>query len=303
MTLPRLLAIAAAFLFALAAALQQRGVLRLRRRGAPVAEARHLLGLARERDWLAGTAVLLAAYGLQAAALRNGRLVVIQPLLVLTLVFALPLGRRLTAQRVNARQVGGAAMVVLGLTAFITLGNPDLGLAHAATARYAAAIAGVGVLTALAVLGARAARRIPVRAALLGSAAGMLFGLSAMFAKPTLDELSRLGLGAVLTHVEVYGLLVFGGAAFVIQQLALAAGTLAPAVAATGVANPAVSVVLGMLLFAERLRPSSPWVAVLALLGLALAFLGAAVVTLADRQHGTRHRSAVPTPTALEASA
>ena len=51
-----------------------------------------LVRLVGQRMWLLGTAALLVGYVLQAGALDRGRLAVIQPLLVTTVVFALPLG-------------------------------------------------------------------------------------------------------------------------------------------------------------------------------------------------------------------
>jgi drug/metabolite transporter (DMT)-like permease len=66
------------------------------------------------RVWLLGTLVLLLGYGTQGAALDRGRLVVVQPLLVTTIVWALPLGHWLTDQHVVRRQVVGAGVVVVG---------------------------------------------------------------------------------------------------------------------------------------------------------------------------------------------
>jgi hypothetical protein len=71
--------------------------------------------LARQGWWLFGMLALLAGYVFQAVALDNGKLAVIQPLLVTTIVFALPLGLLLTQQHVNREQVVAAALVVLGL--------------------------------------------------------------------------------------------------------------------------------------------------------------------------------------------
>ncbi len=85
---------------------------------------RSLLRLATQRVWLAGTAALLVGYVLQAAALDRGRLAVIQPLLVTTIVFALPLGYFLTRQVVGRREILGAAVVVLGLAVFTVFGDP-----------------------------------------------------------------------------------------------------------------------------------------------------------------------------------
>jgi drug/metabolite transporter (DMT)-like permease len=100
------LALVAAFLFALAAALQQKGALNL-----PEVSLRDPMSLARlagEKVWLLGTAALLAGYLFQAGALDRGRLAIIQPLLVTTVIFALPLGYWLTQQHVGRREVIGA---------------------------------------------------------------------------------------------------------------------------------------------------------------------------------------------------
>jgi len=84
------LALVAAILFALAATLQQKGALNL-----PEISLRHpgsLARLAGQTMWLIGTLALFTGYAFQAAALDRGRLVIIQPLLVTTVVFALPPG-------------------------------------------------------------------------------------------------------------------------------------------------------------------------------------------------------------------
>ena len=88
------LALVAAFLFALAATLQQKGALNLPELS--LANPTSLLRLAGQTMWLLGTLALLTGYVFQAAALDRGRLAIIQPLLVTTVVFALPLGYFLT---------------------------------------------------------------------------------------------------------------------------------------------------------------------------------------------------------------
>ena len=90
------LALVAAFLFALAAALQQKGALNLPT--ISLARPSSLLRLVGQTMWLVGTLALLTGYVFQAAALDRGRLAIIQPLLVTTVVFALPLGYLLTVR-------------------------------------------------------------------------------------------------------------------------------------------------------------------------------------------------------------
>jgi drug/metabolite transporter (DMT)-like permease len=156
------LAVLAAFLFAFAAALQQKGALNL-----PEISLRHPESLARllgQTMWLIGTLALLAGYVFQAAALDRGRLVIIQPLLVTTVVFALPLGYFLTSQHVGRREVAGAAVIVCGLALFGVFGDPAGGRENAPGAEWAIAIAILAVVcTVLLLFGGRGG--LTVRAA------------------------------------------------------------------------------------------------------------------------------------------
>ena len=112
----------AAFCFALAAALQQKGALNLPT--ISLADPKSLVRLAGRRPGCVGTLVLFTGYLFQAGALDRGRLSMIQPLLVTTVVFALPLGYFLTKQHVGQREVIGAIVILFGLGAVRLLRRP-----------------------------------------------------------------------------------------------------------------------------------------------------------------------------------
>jgi drug/metabolite transporter (DMT)-like permease len=280
------LALMAAFLFALAAALQQKGALSLA--GVSLAKPMSLVRLVGQRMWLLGTLALLVGYVFQAAALDRGRLAVIQPLLVATIVFALPLGWLLTNQHIGRREVGGAGVIVIGLAMFAIYGDPAGGKENAPNDEWAVAIVVLAaVCGALLFLGRRGT---PTKvAAVYGAVAGILFGLSAALTKPTLDLLHD-GVGVMLSHWQCYALAVAGVLGFVLQQVSLGTGRLAPSVATVSVANPVVGVLFGTLLFDERLsRPA--WHVVVALIGLGLALGGAVLISLVS-QTGPEARDA-----------
>src|SRR5262245_52798872 len=169
---PSLLALVAAFLFALAATLQQKGALNLPELSlkSPASLAR----LAGQTMWLVGTIALLVGYAFQAAALDRGRLAIIQPLLVTTVVFALPLGYFLTGQSIGRNEIVGAAVIVVGLALFAVFGDPAGGKENAPGGEWAIAIAIiVAVCVALLMFGGRGG--LTMKAAVYGTVAGILF--------------------------------------------------------------------------------------------------------------------------------
>jgi drug/metabolite transporter (DMT)-like permease len=276
------LALISAACFALAAALQQRGQFRLAAEGRRVEGVTGLLALIAVPVWLLGTLVLFGGYGTQGAALDRGRLVVIQPLLVTTIVWALPFGHWLTQQTVVRRQIVGAAVVVLGLSLFVLVGDPDQGTDNASTRSFVIAMLAVTLVVAALLIWLHGKTAPALRAAVLGVCAGLFFGLSATFTKPVLNDL-HVSIGEAAGDWRTWALLGFGFIAFVIQQLSLATGQLAPAMATVSVSNPAISVLLGIALFEERLtRP--PWHVAVAVAALLMALAGAVQITLANKE-------------------
>jgi drug/metabolite transporter (DMT)-like permease len=289
-TLAEVLALVAAFLFALAAALQQKGALNLPT--ISLADPKSFVRLLGEKMWLIGTLALFSGYAFQAAALDRGRLSVIQPLLVTTVVFALPLGYVLTEQHVGRREVIGAGVILVGLALFVYFGDPAGGKENASNTQWAITI---GLLTGLSVLllvfGSSGG--LTMKAAVYGTVAGLLFGLSSALTKPTLEYLHE-SVGTMLSHWECYALAIAGVLGFVLQQVSLGTGRLAPSVATVSVANPVVGILIGLLLLDESLsRPA--WHIVLAVIGLSLALVGAVVISLA-REVAKGEASATPAP-------
>jgi drug/metabolite transporter (DMT)-like permease len=273
---PGILALIAAFLFALAATLQQKGALGVT--GVSMSDPASLWRLARNHVWLLGTVALLIGYVVQAVALDNGKLAIIQPLLVTTVVFALPLGYFLTGQHVGRREILGALVVIAGLALFAVFGDPAGGNENAPNDEWAIALLVIGAICAVLLVLARRSESSR-RAAYYGVVSGMLFGVSACLVKPTIDYL-HVDVGTMLSHWEPYAMAATGVAAFVLQQISLSAGFLATSVATVSVSNPVVSVTLGVLIFDERLsRPA--WHVFVAVGGLVVALAGAAIISMA----------------------
>jgi drug/metabolite transporter (DMT)-like permease len=266
------LALVAALLFALGTVLQQRAGLESPSEGG---SSGLLLRMARRPVWLAGIAADGLGFIAQAAALGIGRLAVVQPLLVASVVFALPLGARLTGQRVRRIDIGAAILVVAALIAFLTIANPSGGHDDAPLDEWLIA-GGACVLACvpLVLLGRRGSA--PRRAASLGIATGILFALSAALTKVVVDDLGD-GILDIFVSWHLYALVAVGYASMTLNQLALNTGALAPAVATSMAFDPITSVVLGVTLLGESLN-TSPLEAIGTALALAAALAGMAIL-------------------------
>jgi drug/metabolite transporter (DMT)-like permease len=271
-----LLALAAAFLFAAGTVLQQKAATT-----ASDEEARRasfLLLLARRPAWLAGVAMDGLGFGCQAAALGVGQIIVVQPLLATTMVFALPLGARITQQRVGRRQILAALAVTAGVAAFLVISRPTGGRNDAPLTHWLAAGVPLAAATAL-MVGAAAGRRPGLKAALLGTAAGLTFGLGAALTKATVDRLDHGPLAVVLDW-HVYAVIAVGYASMTLIAAALQTRQLAPAIATSMSVDAVTSILLGIALFGEVIRHTpaaiAGSVAALAVMAAGLAALAAA---------------------------
>jgi drug/metabolite transporter (DMT)-like permease len=272
------LALLAAICFALAATLWQRASLGLS--GVSFRRPKSLLVLLTRWVWLLGLVAQVVGVVLQAGALDRGRVSIIQPLLVTTVIWALPLGYFLTRQTIGAREVVGAAIIVVGLALFASFGHPAAGVDNAPGSDWVASIL---IICAASVCLLVFANRgsLSMKAAFLGTVAGLLYGLSATLMKPVVESLHTESLGAVVEGWQFWVWAAAGLIGFLFQQLSLSTGKLVPSVAAVSVANPVVSVMLGALVLQERLEKNPPWHAVAAVGALGLALVGSVVISSA----------------------
>lgn len=270
-----MLALGAALLIAIGDVLQQRSAHDVTdEQVGPVAL---FLRLLRDGRWWLGSLVAAGGFGLQAAALGFGSVLLVQALLVTSLLFALPLSARFAGRRITRYQWIWAVLLAVAVAVIVTVGDPSKGQARAGWEAWAWVIAILGPLLVLCLIGARVFAGRPVAAVLLGLVAGSLWGLFAVLTKGVVDQLD-LGLWAVLKLPELYPWAVVAIAATAVQQSSFRAGSMAASLPAVTVSEPLVGSVLGVAILGEMLRPSGPgWV----VLAIAVMVMVAATVELA----------------------
>lgn len=266
-----------AFAFALGLVLQQRGALQT---AASEGDPRFLRQVLARPVWLLGVFALVCGWAFQAAGLHFGSLALVQSIQALSLVFALPLGVILSGQHVDRRSVLGAIITLIGIVAFVLIGQPGGGVSRpGSTAWLASGAATAALMSVLAGLAFR--RRGGMAAALFATGAGVGFAFQAAATKMLVAQLSG-GPELVFSSWPLYVFAVAELAGFTLQQWALKTGFLAPATAALNCATLSVSFVFGLTVFQESLAAGLHSL-IPALLGLVLAVVGVLVLTTSEQ--------------------
>ena len=208
--------------------------------------------LIRRPLWWAGTGAAVAGYVFQALALATGSLLLVQPILVSALLFALPLSARLARRRVTRGEWAWAVLLTVALAVFVVLAKASPG-DYAASLSTSAIVAGVCTVAVLACVVVAVRTAGWRRAVLLAVAVGVLFGVVAVLTKLVMHLLTHQGVLAVVTTPVLYLLAVLGVIATLLQQSAFHAGSLQTSVPTMLVLEPMVAVLLGAVVLGEHL--------------------------------------------------
>jgi drug/metabolite transporter (DMT)-like permease len=271
------LAVAAALMIGIGDVLEQRSARQVTDK--PVGTLALFRRLLRDRRWWAGSLVAAAGFGLQAAALGLGSVVLVQALSVTSLLFALLISAKANHRRITRRQGIWAVLLAAAVTVVVTVGNPQAGTPRGSlhTWTIVAAVMVPGLI--LCVIGARKFSGW-VSALLLGLMSGSLWGLFSVLTKGVVDQLGQ-GILPLLHTPELYVWAVLGIAATAWEQSAFRAGPLTASLPAVTVAEPIVGSVLGVTVLGETLSTNA--VGMVAL-GVSVAVMVAATVALAHSQ-------------------
>jgi drug/metabolite transporter (DMT)-like permease len=206
----------------------------------------------RQPAWWVGTLGAIGGYVFQALALAHGSLLLVQPLLVSSLLFVLPLGARFSNQRVRSRDWYWALLLTAALTVFVLVGQPREGHYRPPVPAWTVALATSVPVVIGCVLAARRSAGRP-RAMLLASAVAVLLGMVAVLTKVSTHRLAVHGWHGLLTVPAPYLLVALAVTVTVLQQSAFHAGALQASVPIMLVGEPIVAVLLGVVVLGEHL--------------------------------------------------
>jgi drug/metabolite transporter (DMT)-like permease len=194
----------------------------------------------------------------------------------------------LTHQHNGRREIAGAVLTLVGLSLFLSAGQPQGGPNHPGAATWWTACLVTLGLVAVFGLGGRRLKGADM-AITLGIAAGLAFGLRAAVTKTFVTHLGD-GLLALAGTWSSYVLLVTAPLGFGLQQSALKTGVLAPAMASSNSVTLFASVVLGIVVYGETLSKTGTAPVASAVVGLLVA--GGGIVLLAGSSTPDQTRAA-----------
>ncbi len=231
--------------------LQQRAAAR-----APLADFlsfRLLLDLIHMPDWLLGVGLMVCGQVLGAIALGYGEISLVEPLTATNLLFAMALSRRLSGQPLGWNGWLGVGLLALGVTAFIVAGRPRGGGAEAGALRHWLVF---GTVAGLALLLTLKARRLPRsgEAALLGLAAGLLYGLQDSLTRVCGQIVQDQGIGQLLVSWQPYAVGGLGLTGMLLVQSAFEMAPLRMSLPSLTAAQPIAGIVCGVGFLGDRLR-------------------------------------------------
>jgi drug/metabolite transporter (DMT)-like permease len=248
---------------------------------------RLIRSLLHEPVWFGGVLAITVGFLLQAIALGNGELSVVEPILVLELPITLMLAARVFGSQMRWREWASTLAMSAGLAGLLYFLSPSGGTSgHVPVYVW---LAGIGANLAL--VGALVAwgRRGPAgqgggregsssrQAAVLGVAGGSAFGLTAALMKGMTSTFSN-GIGALFGSWQLYGMIAAGTLGMFLVQSAMNAGRLIAAQPGLTLSDPIVSILWGVLAFHEKVRAG---MLPLLLASLSAVVMAAAVVALA----------------------
>jgi drug/metabolite transporter (DMT)-like permease len=244
------LALLSAFVYGAGVVLQQRAAIQ-----APMEEAakpRLLARLVRRPIWLLGLLADIVGFGLQAAALHRGSLVVVQPLITTSLVFALVLTSMWTHEPISRREWTAVALILAGLAVFLIVASPNE--ESEAVADMRGWILCTATITALAAFALGSGLRAvgAARAALLAIAAGIADAFMAVLAKTFSGSFDH-GLAATFRSWTPYALIAAGLVAMLLISTAYQAGHPTVSLPIITVTDPLVASLIGISLFGDEL--------------------------------------------------
>src|SRR3954462_4764603 len=211
-----------------------------------------LLRLLRNPRWLAGSSAALLALVVQAWALSQGGVILVQAVIASTLVWSLALECVVERRRPTPTQSAGAALVAVGISVLVLVGRPGAGGQFHSLGRAVVVWGVVGLVGGGALLRSRHRPGGRRTAVVMGAAAGVCFALDAVFLRGLTAALSPLTVIVLL--INLAGFAVASVLGNLVIQRAFQMAPLRHVLPAMAAAEPVTAFLCARFIFGEHLQ-------------------------------------------------
>lgn len=243
---------------------------------APLADIlsfRLLLDLMKVPRWLWGIGFMVIGQLLSAAALAQGDVSRVAPLLATNLLFAMALARRISGQRLGGSGWAGVVLLSGGVAAFVAAGSPQGNDDAQIGAFRRWFVLGSVVAVALVMVVIARNLRLVEEPPLLAGAAGVLYGVQDALTREASTVFSESGLVGLVTSWQPYVIVTSAVVGLVLVQSAFEAGALRQSLPALTAAEPLSGIACSIGFLGDTVRVT-PLAVTLEILGLGAAVGG-----------------------------
>ena len=233
--------------FALSTSLQHRAAGRAPDRSASTAAL--MSYLVRQPEWLFGISIGALAFSLHALALNLGAIALVQPIMICGIVFAVLIRAALERTTPTRTELVAVSLTAAGLALFLVMSDPATSETDPEHGT-AATMVVLGWCAIAVIVVAQPGWSPRLRAAMLGVAAGVTFGLTAGLVKLITVDLAE-GSVSGPTVLAVVALVASGVTGISINQHAYRLAALSTSMPVLNVVSVCVAVLFGALVFAE----------------------------------------------------
>ena len=211
--------------------------------------------LFRKRKWLAGIVCMILGQVLAAWSIGHLALSLVEPLLTTNLLVALILAVPLSHQALGITEVVGALLLIAGETILsLARSIEPIGESFGSFSHWPAA-AGIACIAFAAVQAGRH-RSGRWRATLTGLGAGLVFGIQDALTRQTLQILQHHGVSGLQHSWSAYCLVATGAVGLLLMQSAFNAGPLHSSLPTITAGEPVAGILLGIVVFGDRISLS-----------------------------------------------
>ncbi|MHB1865258.1 MAG: DMT family transporter [Candidatus Saccharimonadales bacterium] len=211
--------------------------------------------LTKNPKWLGAFGLQILAFLFQAAALRNGSLIVVQPILTIDLIFLLFILYFEKHVPIGKREWIAILMICIGLSGTLLFASPKAGQQPYQTSSLILIICVITTLVLIAAFIVRRTKSKSYRALISAIGAGLSFALVDVFAKIVSRQVSS-GLFFIVSHWQAWALAATGIISIIMAQNTYGSGPVAVSQPTMEIIEPIAGVALGIYIFGDSVNLS-----------------------------------------------